>query len=133
MSAEEQEQQQRVIDELGAIGVPQVVAGTISTLVNLGYLRLGLIEGSEQHGNLAEAAMAIDAIAALTPVIGRAAPAEVANDLHATLASLQLAFAEIAGGRTASASESEQARVEAPPAVEPKAERPPIWTPRGEV
>ena len=107
-----------------------MVAGTISTLVNLVYLRLGLIEGGEQHGNLAEAAMAIDAIAALAPIIERAAPAEVSSDLRSTLAGLQLAFAEISGGQTASAADAD--RAEAAPAA-PAEERPRIWTPRGDV
>jgi hypothetical protein len=129
MSTDEQDQRQQAIDELAAIGAPQVVAGTISTLVNLVYLRLGLIEGGEQHANITEAAMGIDAIAALAPVIERAAPPEVTSDLRSTLAALQLAFAEVSGGgKTASAAEAERA-ASTPPAPE----RPRIWTPGGDV
>jgi hypothetical protein len=90
-------------------------------------MRLGLVEGIEGAVDREQARIAIDAIAALETVVGPRMPPDVANELRSVLASLRLAYAgpgddPAAGGGSPP-----------PPPPPPEPERPPIWTPRGNV
>ena len=60
----------------------------------------------------------MSSVAALESVVGPRMPADVANELRSVLASLRLAYS--GGGPL-------------PPPPPPQSERPPIWTPKGNV
>ena len=75
-----------------------MLVGTVSTLINLAYLRLGAVPEAREAADLGEARVAIDAIAALAPVVTRIAPPQLGSELRETLARLQLAYAELAEG-----------------------------------
>jgi hypothetical protein len=127
--SDEENEARAAIEELAAIGAPQLVVGTISTLVNLAFVRLGLIEGAREHADANEAAVAIDAVSALLPVVERFAPPEATAELRATVASLQVAFARAVGAPAPGAA----APAPPPPPAPAAPERPKIWTPRGTV
>lgn len=115
------------LDELAAIPVEQLLVGTIQTLVNVTLLRLGLVEGVDDAVDRVQARIAIDAIAALESVVGPRMPADVANELRSVLASLRLAYSGGGPGGDGGGG------APLPPPPPPQAERPPIWTPKGNV
>ncbi len=127
---DEDRETRAAIEELASIGAPQLVVSTISTLVNLAFVRLGLVDGAAEHADAREAAVAIDAISALLPVVERFAPPEATDELRGTVASLQVAFAR-AVGAPPPGTEPRTAPPSPPPPPAP--ERPKIWTPRGDV
>lgn len=66
--------------------VSDFLLGTIASLVQLGYAKLG-------EGEMEQTRVAIEALRALIPVIEDTVPAEDARDLRQATANLQLAFA----------------------------------------
>jgi hypothetical protein len=116
------------LDELASIPVEQLLVGTIQTLVNVTLMRLGLVEGIEAAVDREQARIAIDAIAALETVVGPRMPPDVANELRSVLASLRMAYAGPPGDDPAAGGGPPP-----PPPPPPEPERPPIWTPRGNV
>ncbi len=78
LSAEELIKQMKVSD---------LLLGTLASLVQLGYAKLGEREADQ-------ARLAIEALRALTPVLEGAAPAEALRDLRQATANLQLAYAD---------------------------------------
>jgi hypothetical protein len=114
--------------DLASMPVEQLLVGTIQTLVNVTLLRLGLVEGIDGAADRGQARVAIDAIAALESVVGPRMPPDVQNELRSVLASLRLAYSESGGGDDPAAGGPPQ-----PPPPPPEPERPPIWTPRGNV
>jgi hypothetical protein len=146
----------RVLEELAAVPVEQLLVGTIQTLANVAFLRLGVVEGAEDAADPAQARIAIDAIAALEPVIGARLPDEAADELRQMLASLQMAFVgsmAAAGGVVMEEIDDDEdedgdegpdgggsppgggppPRPPEPPQPPPRSDRPSIWTPSGEV
>jgi hypothetical protein len=146
----------RVLEELAAVPVEQLLVGTIQTLANVAFLRLGVVEGAEDAADPAQARIAIDAIAALEPVIGARLPEEAADELRQMLASLQMAFVgsmAAAGGVVMEEIDDDEdedgdegpdgggsppgggppPRPPEPPQPPPRSDRPSIWTPSGEV
>jgi hypothetical protein len=146
----------RVLEELAAVPVEQLLVGTIQTLANVAFLRLGVVEGAEDAADPAQARIAIDAIAALEPVIGARLPEEAADELRQMLASLQMAFVgsmAAAGGVVMEEIDDDEdedgdegpdsggsppgggppPRPPDPPQPPPRSDRPSIWTPSGEV
>ena len=111
------------LEDLATLPVEQLLVGTIQTLVNVTLLRLGLVEGIDSVADRGQARIAIDAIAALESVVGPRMPPDVANELRSVLASLRLAYSD--------AGPAGDGPPQPPPPAEP--ERPPIWTPRGNV
>jgi hypothetical protein len=83
-AAEEQLDAEQLIRQLK---VGDLLLGTLASLVQLGYAKLG--EGEAQ-----EARLAIEALRALMPVLEATAPAEAIRDLRQATANLQLAYAE---------------------------------------
>jgi hypothetical protein len=116
------------LTDLASIPVEQLLVGTIQTLVNVTLLRLGLVEGIDGAADRGQARVAIDAIAALESVVGPRMPPDVQNELRSVLASLRLAYSESGGGDDPAGGGPPQ-----PPPPPPEPERPPIWTPRGNV
>ncbi len=116
--------------DLASIPVEQLLVGTIQTLVNVTLLRLGLVEGIDGATDRAQARIAIDAIAALESVVGPRMPPEAQNELRSVLASLRLAYTDSGDG---DGDEPAGGGPPPPPPPPPEPERPPIWTPRGNV
>jgi hypothetical protein len=116
------------LSELASMPVEQLVVSTIQTLVNVALMRLGLVEGIEGATDRDQARIAIDAIAALEAVVGPRMPPDVGNELRSVLASLRLAYATTGGD-----DDEQGGGAPPPPPPPPEPERPPIWTPRGNV
>jgi hypothetical protein len=78
---------EQVIEEIKKMKVSDLLLSTVTTLAQLGYAKLE--EGTK---DLEQARVAIDAIAALLPLIQDHVPAEIVRDLESVLANLQLAY-----------------------------------------
>jgi hypothetical protein len=151
-----EDEMRRALEELASVPVEQLLVGTIQTLVNVAFLRLGVIEGADDAADPSQARIAIDAIAALEPVIGARLPDEAADELRQMLASLQMAFVgsmAAAGGVVMEEIDDDEdedgdegpdgggsppgggppPRPPEPPQPPPRSDRPSIWTPSGEV
>ena len=76
---------ERLQEQLAAFDVEQFLLSAASTIASLAYAKL-------EAADLSEARKAIDALAALVPLLER----ELAADLGRALASLQLSYAEAA-------------------------------------
>ncbi len=66
--------------------VSDVLLGTLASLVQLGYAKLG-------KGETEQTRLAIEALRAVLPVLDGAAPADSIRDLRQATANLQLAYA----------------------------------------
>ena len=64
---------------------------TVFTVSSLGYRSLG-----EEHRDLDQARLAIDALRALVPVLKHAVSGDVARDFDQLVANMQLAYAKAA-------------------------------------
>jgi hypothetical protein len=78
-------------EELAKLKVADVLVQTVFTVSSLGYRSLG-----EEHRDLDQAKLAIDALRALVPVLKDAVPADVTRDLDQLVANMQLAYAKAA-------------------------------------
>jgi len=136
------------LDELISIPVEQLLVGSIQTLANVAFLRLGVVEGAEAAVDRGQARIAIDAIAALESVLAPRMPEEVASELRSMLASLRMAYAntaEMPPGVVMEEIDDDEdpdgdeppgagpAGGEGPPPPDAPSDRPSIWTPHGEV
>jgi len=81
------ESEHDLFEQIREFDVQQFLVATSSTLASLAFAKL---EGKE----LAQAKTAIDAVGALLPFV----EGELAGDLRAALANLQVAYASAAGG-----------------------------------
>ena len=81
---EEQLQAEQLIRQLK---VSDLLIGTLASLVQLGYGKLG-------EGEAEETRLAIEALRALVPVLEGAVPPEAIRDLRQATANLQLAYAD---------------------------------------
>jgi hypothetical protein len=72
---------------LERLTVSDLLLGTLASLVQLGYAKLGA-------GKPEQARLAIEALRALVPVLEDAAPPEALRDLRQATANLQLAYAD---------------------------------------
>jgi hypothetical protein len=81
---EEQLEAEQLIKRLG---VSDLLIGTLASLVQLGYAKLG-------EGEADEARLAIEALRALLPVLEGAAAEDAIRDLRQAIANLQLAYAD---------------------------------------
>ena len=81
------EGQQAAAEELfKQLKVTDFLLGTLASLVQLGYAKLG-------DGETEQTRVAIEALRALMPVLDDAVPAEAVRDLRQATANLQLAYA----------------------------------------
>jgi len=97
--------------------VPDVLLSSVHLLITLAA------DAIARRERLEEAALAIDALAALIPQVERIIPADALSGYRQALSELQLAYAGALSGPPA----------EQPEAPKPAAERPRIWTPGGDV
>ena len=81
----------RLEEEFAKLKVADVLVQTVFTVSSLGYRSLG-----EEHRDLEQARLAIDALRALVPVIKDALPADVTRDFDQLVANMQLAYAKAA-------------------------------------
>jgi len=96
----ESEDQERIArelaDELRRLRIEDVLIQTLITVSSIGYRRLGLTEETRDDRDLQQARLAIDAMAALTPVLESVVPEELIRDFNQSVANMQLAYAQAA-------------------------------------
>jgi hypothetical protein len=80
---------EQIIEEIKKMKVSDLLLSTVTTLAQLAYAKLE--EGTQ---DLVQARIAIDAMAALLPLIQGHVPDELTRDLGNVLANLQLAYAQ---------------------------------------
>ena len=89
MAEQEPTAEQREAEQLiKQLRVSDLLVGTLASLVQLGYAKLG-------EGEVDEARLAIDALRALVPVLEGAAAEDAIRDLRQATANLQLAYADL--------------------------------------
>ena len=86
--AEEKVTEDRLIEVLTQLQVSDLLLQTLSTVSSLAYHRL-----SEEHRDLEQVRLAIEALRALLPVVSASLPPELVRDLEQVTANLQLAYA----------------------------------------
>ena len=80
--------EQELLDALQQLRVSDLLVQTLSTVSSLGYHRL-----AEEHRDLEQARLAIEALRALLPVLSGSIPPELTRDFEQVTANLQLAYA----------------------------------------
>lgn len=80
--------EQDLLEALQQLQVSDLLVQTLSTVSSLAYHRLG-----EQHRDLEQVRLAIEALRALVPVLAGAVPPELVRDFEQVTANLQLAYA----------------------------------------
>ena len=86
--ADEKVTEERLLEVLSQLQVSDLLLQTLSTVSSLAYHRL-----SEEHRDLEQVRLAIEALRALLPVVSDSLPPELARDLEQVTANLQLAYA----------------------------------------
>jgi hypothetical protein len=91
----EQVTEQQLLEVLEQLKVSDLLVQTVSTVASLAFHRL-----EEQHRDLEQARLAIEALRALVPVLAGSVPPELTRDFEQLLSNLQLAYARAvaAGG-----------------------------------
>jgi hypothetical protein len=91
--ADEQVSEQELLDALAQLQVSDLLVQTLSTVSSLAYHRL-----SEEHRDLEQVRLAIEALRALLPVLSASLPPELLRDFEQVTANLQLAYAAAVSG-----------------------------------
>lgn len=86
--ADEQVTEQELLEALAQLEVSDLLVQTLSTVSSLGFHRL-----SNEHRDLEQARLAIEALKALLPVVGPTLPPDLVRDFEQVTANLQLAYA----------------------------------------
>jgi hypothetical protein len=86
-AAPARDDQLRAEELIKQLKVSDLLLGTLASLVQLGYAKLG-------EGDADEARLAIEALRALLPVLEGTAPGDAIRDLRQATANLQLAYAD---------------------------------------
>jgi N-acetylglutamate synthase/N-acetylornithine aminotransferase len=86
--ADEKVTEERLIEVLTQIQVSDLLVQTLSTVASLAYHRL-----SEEHRDLEQVRLAIEALRALLPVVADSLPPEIVRDLEQVTANLQVSYA----------------------------------------
>src|SRR5947209_615256 len=113
--AELEELARQMQAELRNLTASELLAQTGVTLVNMAAARMGMVDGVPDD-EPTEARAAIDALAAILPVLDAHAPGPLVGDLRAGLAQLQMAFVELGGVRQ----QPSAAEAETPPPAAPE-------------
>lgn len=120
--------------DLTEVRVEGLMLQVATELMSIGAGQLGLVPQMVNGGDAGQAALAIGGADALVETViaamppGAPVPAPV-EELRRALADLKLAFAEA----VRASAEAAEGGAPPEPAPEPEAERPKIWTPRGDV
>ena len=83
-------------EELRKLRVEDVLVNTLVHVSSIGYRRLGLTEDTRGERDLPQAALAIETMQALVPVLGDFLPGELITGFEEQIANLQLAYAKAA-------------------------------------
>jgi len=86
--ADESIGEDELLEALAQLQVSDLLVQTLSTVSSLAYHRL-----SEQHRDLEQVRLAIEALRALVPVLAGTVPPELTRDFEQVTANLQLAYA----------------------------------------
>jgi hypothetical protein len=105
-----------------------LLAQTAVMLANQAAIRLGM--ASPDHQDREQAHEAIDALAGIVELLASLSPAEELAALRRDLAQLQMAYVQSGSPSDPAAPES---AADEPEDEDPGPERPPIWTPGGDV
>ena len=89
MAEEEQKLVEELQSELAKLKVSDLLLQTLYTVSSLGYRRL-----SDEHRDLEQARLAIEALRALLPVLEGSVGEELVRDFKQVTANLQLAYAD---------------------------------------
>ena len=92
--ADEPISEDALLQALQQLKVSDLLVQTLSTVSSLAYHRL-----SEEHRDLEQARLAIDALRALVPVLAGSVPADLLRDFEQVTTNLQLAYATAAAGK----------------------------------
>jgi hypothetical protein len=84
----EQVTEQQLLEALEQLKISDLLVQTVSTVASLAFHRL-----EEQHRDLEQARLAIEALRALVPVLAGSVPPELTRDFEQLLSNLQLAYA----------------------------------------
>jgi hypothetical protein len=103
VSEHENEEQiaRELADELRRLRIEDALIQTLITISSIGYRRLGLTEDTRDDRDLQQVKLAIDAMAALTPVLESVVPEELIREFNQSVANMQLAYAQAAAGKGA--------------------------------
>jgi len=130
--AEPTEEQMRAAleEEMRRVHVGDVVIQSVVSLINIGARRTGSTPDTEAEQDLTQAAIAIDSVTALLPVVEQLSP-EQAGAVRDALSQLQLAWVKAGGKQTSSAGpvgagEGSSGGVQEPPDQDPPSR---IWVP----
>ncbi len=134
MSDASQSAQEAAAEFMRTVPVQDVVVSMVQTVFDVGYRRTGLVGEGDQR-DLEQTRVAIETVRALLPVLEGVLDGESMSALRGALSQLQLAYADAMKAPAAEAEKpAEEATPEAGgPAEKIVPERPPIWTPGGEV
>ena len=91
MADEEQVSAEELLQVLRDLKVSDLLVQTLSTVSSLAYHRL-----AEEHRDLEQARLAIEALRALVPVLAGSVPPELTRDFEQVTANLQRAYAQAA-------------------------------------
>jgi hypothetical protein len=86
---------QQLEEELKKLKVADLLVQTLYTVSSLGYRKL-----SEEDRDLDQARLAIEALRALLPVLDGSVDDELVRDFKQVTSNLQLAYAEVAKGKS---------------------------------
>ena len=87
----EEELVERLQQEFARLKVADVLAQTVVTVSQLGFMRM-----SGEERDLEQAKLAIEALRALVPVLKDALPEQAGRDFESVVANMQLAYARAA-------------------------------------
>jgi hypothetical protein len=134
MSDPSQSAQEAAAEFMRTVPVQDVVVSMVQTVFDVGYRRTGLAGGDDER-DLEQTRVAIETVRALLPVLEGVLDSQSMTALRGALSQLQLAYADaLKTPAQPSAPEAPGAEPKrAQPAEEIVPERPPIWTPGGEV
>ena len=86
--ADEEINEQDLFEVLQQLRVSDLLVQTLSTVSSLAFHRLG-----EEHRDLEQVRLSIEALRALVPVLEESVPPELVRDFEQVTANLQLAYA----------------------------------------
>ena len=86
--AEEKVTEERLIEVLSQLQVSDLLLQTLSTVSSLAYHRL-----TEEHRDLEQVRLAIEALRALVPLLSGSVPPELTREFEQVTVNLQLAYA----------------------------------------
>ena len=124
-------------EELARLGVADVLVQSATLLATVAQVKLGHGPHGDAGRDLPESRKAIDALSRLTDILSDVLTAEEVAQVRQSIAALQMAYADEVKRQEAPRSPDEPGAPGAPEQGAPPApevpDRPPIWTPRGDV